>query len=125
MLDELGAIDEPNHHGHRRLTPVGKRLARLPVDPRLGRMVLEAERHGCVREVLVIAAALSIQDPRERPEEHRQQADELHRRFAVPGSDLLSLVALWDYLRAEQRARSSSQFRKLCKDRVPPLPPGS
>ena len=78
-------------------------------------MVLEAERHGCVREVLVIAAALSIQDPRERPEEHRQAAEELHRRFAVPGSDLLSLVALWDYLRAEQRARSSSQFRKLCK----------
>ena len=82
----------PSDDGARRLTPIGRRLARLPIDPRLGRMVLEAERHGCVREVLVIAAALSIQDPRERPTEHREAADELHRRFDVDGSDLLSIV---------------------------------
>jgi len=78
-------------------------------------MVLEADRHGCVREVLVIAAALSIRDPRERPEDVRAAADELHRRFDVPGSDLLSIVALWDHLRAEQRQRSSNQFRRMCR----------
>ena len=106
----------PTTRGVRPLTPIGKRLARLPIDPRLGRMVLEADRHGCVREVLVIAAALSIQDPRERPHGRaRRRPTQLHRRFDVAGSDLLSIVALWDYLRAEQRARSSNQFRKLCR----------
>ncbi len=110
LLDELGAIDEE------RLTPLGRRLSRLPIDPRLGRMVLEAERHGCVREVLVIAAALSIQDPRERPAEQRQAADELHRRFTVPGSDFLSFVRLWDHLREQQQQRTNSQFRRMCKD---------
>lgn len=115
LLHELGAIEEPDDNGVRHLTSVGRRLARLPVDPRLGRMVLEAERFGCVREVLVVAAALSIQDPRERPHEQRATAESLHRRFDVDGSDLLSMVALWDYLRAEQRARSSNQFRVLCR----------
>ena len=109
LLEELGAIDG------QRLTRLGHRLARLPLDPRLGRMVLEAERHGCVREVLVIAAALSIQDPRERPAEHRGEADELHARFRVPGSDFLTLVKLWDHLREQQQALGSSQFRKLCR----------
>ncbi len=109
LLEELGAIDGV------RLTRIGTRLARLPVDPRLGRMVLEAERHGCVREVLVIAAALSIQDPRERPAEHRGEADEMHQRFVVPGSDFLTLVKLWDHLREQQQALGSSQFRKLCR----------
>ncbi|MEN9505155.1 MAG: ATP-dependent helicase HrpA [Actinomycetota bacterium] len=98
-----------------RLTELGRRLARLPVDPRLGRMVLEADRHGCVREVLVIASALSIQDPRERPTEHREAADELHRRFVTDGSDFLAYVRLWDHLRARQQELSSSQFRKLCR----------
>ena len=111
LLEELGAI-EP---GADRLTPIGQQLARLPVDPRLGRMVLEAARHGCVREVTIVAAVLSIQDPRERPVEHRAAADESHRRFDVPGSDFLSLVKLWDYLRERQHALSSSQFRKLCR----------
>ena len=110
LLEELGAIRDD-----RRLTKVGRRLARLPVDPRLGRMVLEAERHGCVREVLVIAAALSIQDPRERPVDQREAADAMHRRFDVPGSDLLSIVALWDHLREQQRALSGNQFRRLCR----------
>ena len=115
LLEELAAIGAADAQGVRPLTPIGRRLARLPVDPRLGRMVIEADRHGCVREVLVIAAALSIQDPRERPLAERAQADEAHRRFDVAGSDLLSIVALWDYLRAEQRARSSNQFRKMCR----------
>ena len=115
LLEELAAIRPPGDDGARRLTAIGRRLAKLPVDPRLGRMVLEAERHGCVREVLVIAAALSIQDPRERPTDQRESADELHRRFDVPGSDLLTLVALWDHLRERQRALSTNQFRKLCR----------
>jgi ATP-dependent helicase HrpA len=116
LLEELAAIEAPDAtDGGRALTPIGRRLARLPVDPRLGRMVLEAERRGCVREVLVITAALSIQDPRERPADERDAADAAHRRFDVAGSDLLSIVALWDHLRTEQRARSSNQFRKLCR----------
>ena len=123
LLEELGAIQPLPDGKHandkraddRRLTPLGKRLARLPIDPRLGRMVLEAERHGCVREIMIITAVLSIQDPRERPTEHRAAADELHRRFQVAGSDFLSLVKLWDYLREQQKALSSSQFRKLCR----------
>ncbi|HEX7097376.1 MAG TPA: ATP-dependent RNA helicase HrpA, partial [Acidimicrobiales bacterium] len=115
LLEELDAITAPRDGGQRKLTPIGRRLARLPLDPRLGRMVLEAERHNCVREVLIIASALSIQDPRERPHDNRQQADELHRRFDVPGSDLLSFVELWEYVREQQRALSSNQFRKLCR----------
>src|SRR5690606_34347312 len=87
LLEELGAISEGGRGGDaaRRLTGIGRRLARLPIDPRLGRMVLESERLGCVREVLVIAAALSIQDPRERPADEREQADAMHRRFDVDG----------------------------------------
>ena len=115
LLEELGAIEAPDDHGVRRLTPIGRRLARLPVDPRLGRMILESERNHCVREVLVIAAALSIRDPRERPEEHLDQANAAHKRFDVPGSDLLSIVALWDHLRAQQRALSGNAFRRLCR----------
>src|SRR6056297_760695 len=121
LLDELGALrmregERPGSaEGARRLTKVGTRLARLPVDPRLGRMVLEADRLGCVREVLVIAAALSIQDPRERPDDQREQANEFHNRFKVEGSDLLSLVALWDHLRAKQRELSGNQFRRMCR----------
>ncbi len=116
LLEELGAIEPEQPADSRRLTKTGKRLARLPVDPRLGRMVLEAEHHGCVREVMIIAAALSIQDPRERPADKQQVADELHRRFAVEGSDFFAFVALWDHLRAKQQELSSSQFRKLCRN---------
>ena len=118
LLDELAALQAPDdgvRDGPRRLTRIGRSLARLPVDPRLGRMVLEAERLGCVREVLVIASALSIQDPRERPQERREQANELHKRFDVAGSDLLSIVALWDHLRARQRELSGNQFRRMCR----------
>jgi len=117
LLDELAAIypadkDDPE----RELTRVGRDLAKLPVDPRLGRMVLEAREFGCVREVLVIASALSIQDPRERPQEKIEQANELHNRFKVPGSDLLSLVELWDHLRLKQRELSGNQFRRMCRN---------
>jgi ATP-dependent helicase HrpA len=110
LLVELGAMD-----ADRRLTPVGRRLARLPIDPRFGRMLVEADANGCVREVLVIVAGLSIQDPRERPADQQHAADELHRRFADPDSDFVALLNLWAYLEAEQRARSSNQFRKLCR----------
>ncbi|HUC32758.1 MAG TPA: ATP-dependent RNA helicase HrpA, partial [Ilumatobacteraceae bacterium] len=99
----------------RRLTAIGKRLARLPIDPRFGRMVIEAERHGCVREVMVITAALSIQDVRERPSEQRGAADEAHRRFDVAGSDFLSYVRLWDHVREQQRQLTGNQFRRLCR----------
>ncbi|MFM7252522.1 MAG: ATP-dependent RNA helicase HrpA, partial [Ilumatobacteraceae bacterium] len=117
LLDELGALApaDGGHAGSRRLTRIGRQLARLPVDPQLGRMVLEAERHGCVREVMVIASALSIQDPRERPAEQRPAADEMHRRFASDGSDFLAFVRLWDHVREQQQALSGNQFRRLCR----------
>ena len=115
LLEELGALDRGGSHDHVRLTKVGHRLARIPADPRLARMVLEADRHGVVAEVLVLAAALSIQDPRERPTGHEQAAQELHRRFADPESDFLSYLKLWRYLREQQHERGSSQFRKMCK----------
>jgi ATP-dependent helicase HrpA len=110
LLVELGAM-RPD----RTLTPQGRRMARLPVDPRFGRMLLEADANGCLREVTVIVAGLSIQDPRERPRGQEQEADELHGRFTVPGSDFLAYLNLWEYLAAEQRARSGNQFRKMCR----------
>ena len=109
LLEELGALDARG-----RLTKLGRRLANLPVDPRMGRMVLEADRLGCVNEVIVIAAALSIQDPRERPADKTAQADQLHARFADEDSDFLAYLNLWRYLRGLQRSLSSNQFRKRC-----------
>ncbi len=114
LLEELGAF-APGKGSTRKLTDVGRKLARLPVDPRLGRMILAAGQHGCVREVLIIAAALSIIDPRERPAEAREAADAMHRRFAVPGSDFLAFLAMWDYLRAKQAELSASAFRRMCR----------
>ncbi|MGI5202279.1 ATP-dependent RNA helicase HrpA [Spirillospora sp. CA-108201] len=116
LLHELGAIDPAEKDPRRRLTELGRRLAQLPVDPRLGRMILEADRNGCVREVLIIAAALSIQDPRERPAENQQAADDRHRRFADPGSDFLAYLNLWNYLREQQSELSGSAFRRMCKN---------
>jgi ATP-dependent helicase HrpA len=110
LLEELGALGEGG-----RLTRLGRRLARLPIDPRLGRMILEAERLGCVREILVIAAALSLQDPRERPLEEQAQADQLHARFKDPTSDFLTWLNLWRHLRSQQRELSSSAFRRMCR----------
>ncbi|GAA3803101.1 ATP-dependent RNA helicase HrpA [Nocardioides panacisoli] len=101
------------------LTKVGERLARLPVDPRLGRMLIEAERLGCVRDVLVIVAALSVQDPRERPgadqPAEQAKADQAHARFKAEGSDFLTWLNLWRYLRGQQRELSGSAFRRMCK----------
>ncbi|RAY16096.1 ATP-dependent RNA helicase HrpA [Actinomadura craniellae] len=116
LLHELGALDPKEQDPRKRLTPLGRKLAQLPVDPRLARMILAADDNGCVREVLVIAAALSIQDPRERPAEHQQAADERHRRFADPTSDFLAYLNLWNHLRERQRELSSSQFRRMCKN---------
>ncbi|NLU76353.1 ATP-dependent RNA helicase HrpA [Streptomyces sp. HNM0575] len=133
LLEELHAFDTPTAasatatgaastsgadrapKGGSRLTRTGRRLAQLPVDPRLARMVLEAERNGCVREVMVIVAALSIQDPRERPSDKQQQADQHHARFREEGSDFLAFLNLWRYVRERQRELSSSAFRRMCK----------
>src|SRR3712207_3192667 len=110
LLAELGALDSEGA-----LTKIGRGLAQLPVDPRLGRMVLEADRLGCADEVIVIAAALSIQDPRERPVEQQAQADQLHARFKDDESDFLAFLNLWRWLRAQQKELSSNQFRRKCR----------
>ncbi|BAL90663.1 putative ATP-dependent helicase [Actinoplanes missouriensis 431] len=109
LLEELGALTD------RKLTPLGRQLAQLPVDPRLARMVIEADRQECVAEVMVIAAALSIQDPRERPADKQQQADEKHARFTDKESDFFSYLNLWRYLREKQQELSGNQFRRLCR----------
>jgi ATP-dependent helicase HrpA len=115
LLHELGALASDEVDPRRRLTPIGRQLAKLPLDPRLARMLVEADKEGCLREVLVVAAALSIQDPRERPPDQQQQADAHHARFADPTSDFLSWLNLWRYLREQQKALSSNQFRRLCR----------
>jgi ATP-dependent helicase HrpA len=115
LLEELGALDPREKDPRRRLTRLGRQLVVLPIDPRLARMVLEADRLGCLREVLVIAAALSIQDPRERPADLRAQADQKHARFRNESSDFMTLLNLWRYVREQQRALSSSAFRRMCR----------
>lgn len=115
LLQELGALDPAQKDPRKRLTETGRKLAQLPVDPRLARMVLEADRNGCVREVMVIAAALSIQDPRERPADKQAQADQQHARFKDETSDFLAYLNLWRYIREQQRERGSSSFRRMCK----------
>ncbi|WP_377641885.1 ATP-dependent RNA helicase HrpA [Oryzobacter terrae] len=122
LLEELGAFatDEAGRGRHRgrgrRLTNVGRTLARLPLDPRLARMVVEAGRLGCTREVLVMVAALSIQDPRERPADKEAQADQSHARFKDERSDFASLLTLWRYLKEQQKELSHSAFRRMCKN---------
>ncbi|GGP41757.1 ATP-dependent RNA helicase HrpA [Streptomyces calvus] len=115
LLQELGALDATQKDPRKRLTETGRKLAQLPVDPRLARMVLEADRNGCVREVMVIAAALSIQDPRERPADKQTQADQQHARFRDETSDFLAYLNLWRYIREQQKERGSSSFRRMCK----------
>ncbi len=115
LLDELGAL-AVGGDGTRRLTKVGRQLVALPVDPRLARMVVEADRLGCLREVLVLAAALSLQDPRERPVEQQARADQLHARFKDETSDYLALLNLWRYVRTQQKELSSSAFRRMCRN---------
>ncbi|MFD3503459.1 ATP-dependent RNA helicase HrpA [Streptomyces sp. NPDC058678] len=115
LLQELGALDPAQKDARKRLTDTGRKLAQLPVDPRLARMVLEADKNGCVREVMVIAAALSIQDPRERPADKQTQADQQHARFRDETSDFLAYLNLWRYVREQQKERGSSSFRRMCK----------
>ncbi|GAA1873916.1 ATP-dependent RNA helicase HrpA [Brevibacterium marinum] len=114
MLSELGALTS-DKAGAITLTPIGRQLSLLPIDPRLARMVIAGSQAGCGGEVTVIVAALSIQDPRERPTEVRAAADEKHARFTHPGSDFLSYLNLWNYLDEQQSALTSSKFRRQCK----------
>ncbi|NBC12034.1 MAG: ATP-dependent RNA helicase HrpA [Gammaproteobacteria bacterium] len=109
-LEELAALDAEG-----RLTDLGKQLARLPVDPRIGRMLLAAAAHKCLSEVLIIAAALAVQDPRERPMEQRQSADEIHATFNHPESDFLAFLNLWTFLEQERRHLSRRKFQQLCR----------
>ncbi|MDQ0145021.1 ATP-dependent RNA helicase HrpA [Pseudarthrobacter niigatensis] len=130
LLRELGALAPPRAHGTGTkpeaaagrggttgggLTAVGQKLAQLPVDPRLGRMIVEAGKRGCVREVMVLAAALTIQDPRERPTDKQQLAAEKHNRFRDENSDFTGYLNLWNYLQEKQQELSSSAFRRLCR----------
>lgn len=110
LLRELGALTADGA-----ISTVGRQLAQLPVDPRLGRMIVEAGKRGCAREVMILAAALTIQDPRERPTEKRQSADEKHKRFADENSDFTGFLNLWRYLQDKQKELSSTAFRRLCK----------
>ena len=115
LAQDSGAEDAAPASSQYRLTGIGRDLARLPIDPRLGRMLLEAERLGCASEVLVIVAALSIQDVRERPAEHQGAADASHARLADPHSDFITYLNLWRYLAVQARDLSGSAFRRLCR----------
>ena len=120
LLEEIGALKAQhgkkiNLHAQLQLSERGKQISRLPIDPRLGRMVVHAAATGCLHEVMVITAALSIQDPRERPNDARQKADEAHQRFVDNDSDFITFLHLWDYIKEQQQALSNSQFRKQCR----------
>jgi ATP-dependent helicase HrpA len=110
LLNELGAFDDRGA-----ITDLGRRLAQLPLDPRVGRMILAAADEGCVREVLVLAAALSIPDPRERPTDREEAARQKHARFADEHSDFVSYLNLWRYLNEQRKDRSGSSFRRMCR----------
>lgn len=120
LLRELGALTErPSHPRKGRgnsatLTAIGRAMAAFPVDPRLARMIIEGGRRGCAKEMMVLAAALTIQDPRERPADVRAEADAMHARFVDDTSDFSSFLMLWDYINEQQAAPSSSQLRKMC-----------
>lgn len=132
LLRELGALspsrpgdgtaaaggdgDASGRNGGGGLTAVGQKLAQLPVDPRLGRMIVEAGKRGCVREVMILAAALTIQDPRERPTDKQQLAAEKHARFRDENSDFTGFLNLWNYIQEKQQELSSTQFRRLCRN---------
>jgi len=109
-LAELAALDDAG-----RLTPIGEQLARLPVDPRIGRMLLAAKDHHCLTELLIIAAALSVQDPRERPPDQQQTADQIHATFSHADSDFLTFSNLWRFLEKERGRLSKNQLAKLCR----------
>jgi ATP-dependent helicase HrpA len=109
-LHELGAIDEDNQ-----LTENGRHLARLPIDPKIGRMILAAREEGCLDEVLVIASALTVQDPRERPLDMQQAADEAHAKWRDENSDFIAYLHLWTWFRDRRDHLTTSQLRKACR----------
>jgi ATP-dependent helicase HrpA len=111
LLTELGAVDES-----RALTEVGAELARLPLDPRIGRMLIAAREEGCIDQLLVIAAALSVQDPRERPADRAGSADERHARFADERSDFLAFLKLWSFYERAQADLSNRKLVQACRD---------
>jgi len=115
LLEELQAVKSAKRDNKTALTQSGRELSRLPVDPRLAKMVLTAHKLGALREVIIIVAALSIQDPRERPQEKRAAANEKHGRFDDPDSDFIAFLNLWNYLEEQQSELTNSQFRKLCQ----------
>lgn len=112
LLEELQAVDS-----NKKLTPIGRKLVRLPVDPRIGRMLLQADKERSLHELLIIASAMSVQEPRTRPMDMQQQADEKHRLFADPGSDFLAWLKLWNWYHEQARHLSRSRLRKLCHER--------
>lgn len=126
LLRELGALRQKSHNSRNQrgggrngrpatpLTPIGSMMAALPVDPRWARMIVEANKRGCAKEMMVLAAALTVQDPRERPTEHRGEADALHARYKDEKSDFSSFLLLWNFINEKQDELSSSQFRKMC-----------
>ena len=120
LLRELGALTERPRSPRKgrgnsaTLTAIGRAMAAFPVDPRLARMIIEGGRRNCAKEMMVLAAALTIQDPRERPADVRAEADAMHARFVDDTSDFSSFLLLWDYINEQQAALSSSQLRKMC-----------
>lgn len=113
LLEELGAIY--NKKGTYHLTDIGRVLAQLPIDPRLAKMLLEARKHSCIKEIMIITSALSIQDPRERPLNKQQSADEKHQRFIDKNSDFMSYINLWQYIQEQQKQLTNNQFRQMCR----------
>ncbi|KHA76172.1 ATP-dependent helicase [Janthinobacterium lividum] len=111
LLQELGAVDEVN-----KLTPLGNKLAKLPLDPRVGRMILAALDNACLTEVLIVASALSVQDPRDRPMEHQQAADEAHKKFADEKSEFLSYLKIWRWFEsAIEHKKTNRQLQDNCR----------
>ena len=104
LLQELGAVDS-----RRQITEIGLQLAKLPLDPRVGRMILAAKRESCLTEILIIASVLSIQDPRERPMDKREAADNAHAKFAGEGSDFMSYLKLWDFFDNALKTKKSNK----------------
>ncbi|MCC6578815.1 MAG: ATP-dependent RNA helicase HrpA [Phycisphaeraceae bacterium] len=109
-LREIQAVDEQHE-----LTPIGRTLAKLPVDPRLGRVIFAADKENCLSEVLIIASALECQDPRLRPPEQEQAADAAHQRYRTPDSDFLAFLKLWDFYHHLKQTLSHSKLRKACQ----------
>ncbi|MBA4397076.1 MAG: ATP-dependent RNA helicase HrpA [Syntrophus sp. (in: bacteria)] len=122
LLQELGAVEKGGRTQEGstesfRLTQSGRRMARLPIDPRISRMILEAQKEGCVEEVLVIASAMTVQDPRERPLEQAQRADQVHTAFRDPTSDFITLLRIWNHYYGQRESiKTQNSMRKFCRE---------